>query len=109
MIMCVCVCVTVQLPLDHVHPGADLVVKGLDVLQQIQLTLGLGRRTRLRCVRLSVLADVCVCVVLSFHAGVPGRVTVCHSVRLCTGTPRFPVEFFNLYILKQTESFLITT
>ncbi|KAF3860948.1 hypothetical protein F7725_001203, partial [Dissostichus mawsoni] len=37
-----------RLELTGVHPGADLMVQRLHVLQQVQLTLGLGRWTRLR-------------------------------------------------------------
>lgn len=37
--LAVCVCVTIQLSLYQVHPGADLLVKELDVVQQVQLAL----------------------------------------------------------------------
>lgn len=90
-----CVRVTVQLPLYQVHPGADLVVQGLDVLQQVQLTLGHRRRPRLLRVRLSVC--VFAGVVLSFD------VPVCHRVCICADISWFPVDIFRFYFLQKKE------
>lgn len=80
--------ITVQLPLYQVHPGADLAVQGLDVLQQVQLTLG-------RCPRLLRLS---VCTVLSFD------VPACHRVRVCADLAQFPVDFFRFYFLQKIKN-----
>lgn len=77
--------VTVQLPLYHIHPAADLVVKGLHVLQQVQLTLGLRRRARLG-----------TCVLAS--------VRVCRDVGICGDVIRILVDGFGLYSLGKKKS-----
>lgn len=87
-------CVTIQLSLYHVHPGTDLMVNRLDMLQQVQLTLGHRRWTRLRRVRLSVRVVAAVlCVVLSFNAG-----------RVCGGISWILVEVFRLYLLPKNKT-----
>ncbi len=94
---CVCVCVTVQLSLYQVHPGTDLVVKRLNVFQQVQLTLGHRHRSRL--------LRVCVCVVLSFHAGVSGCFWACHHVCVCAGISWFLVNIFPFNFLQTGSEF----
>lgn len=90
--------VTIQLSLYQVHPGTDLVVQRLHMLQQVQLTLGLRRWTRLRraCLSVCVLAAVSVCVVLLFNGGC---VCVCHNVCVCRGISWFLVDIFGRYFL----------
>lgn len=90
------VCVTVQLSLDHVHPGADLLVQGLDVLQQVQLTLGHRRRARLRCARPSVRLLAAACVILCFYVV---HICECGGVSVCGGVSCAPVDIFRFYFL----------
>lgn len=99
------VCVTVEFSLYQVHPGADLVVKRLDVLQQVQLTLGHRRWTRFRCVRLGVrvLPAVCVCVLFRFYGGAAVCVCVRHSVSVvvCRSVGHRLVDVFEFYFLQK--------
>ena len=84
-------CVTVQLSLDQVHPGADLVVKRFDVLQQVQLTVGHRRRE---------------VAVFLFYV----EVVVRHDVCIRGGVGRLLVDIFRFYLLqKQTDAIRLFT
>lgn len=98
-----CLCVTIKLSLYQVHPGTDLMVKRLDVFQQVQLTLSHSGRTRFRCVCLSVCVFIKVCAVFLFEAGVCVCVCVCHSVStmVCGGVSHWVVVVFWFYFLQK--------
>lgn len=98
-----CVCVTVQFSLYQVHPGTDLVVKRLNVFQQVQLTLDHRRWTRFGCVCLSVCGFLGVCALFHFYAGVCVCACLHHSVFtiICCGIRHLVVVIFRLYFLKK--------
>lgn len=79
-------CVTIQLPLNQVHPAADLMMKSLDVLQQVQLTLCHGRRSRLQRGRLSPGVFAAVRLVFCFY----GR-----------ARRRLPANIFGYFVLNK--------
>lgn len=94
MYVCVCVCVTIQLSLDQVHPGADLMLDRLDVLQQVQLTL--GHRCRVS-VLVRMFTAVGVCVVLTLYT----KVTVRICARVCGGVSWWFISIFRLDFLQK--------
>lgn len=83
-------------------------VDGLDVVQQVELTLGHGRWTRLLRVCVIVLAGVGVRVALRLDAGAAERVRLRLHLRLGGGVGRLLADVRGFYFLEKRNQELIS-